>query len=259
MIRYSLICRDDRAFVASALCLPRRVTAVRLNRRRPGSARRSPPRRRSRRRRREASADASRTSAVVNLPTTLPLPCTRATLPDASIQRQPGRRRQLRRCTPACCSARRRREHRFEYRFGVLRTSRRSCERRASARRCTFAKYDGWRQGGRALSISPIVSSKGTRTWRDQARRRPQAFLRGGAVVLADDRGTGQVVVMPMWCTTRRAQRSGIVTPASAWRRSASCRSPTSLGEVTPRIGGEVLRSRIAFAIEERVGAHDSP
>jgi hypothetical protein len=143
----------------------------------------------------------------------------------------------------------------LEFRYGIMRRLEAIVQRTSISRTIQFSgKYDGWRQSASMpLSISAVVSVEGDNNFRQHYAPAVGAVLsRTIAQHLA-------VYVMPMWVhdtapATLDTQDSGIIGVGARVRIR-----PTTyvIGEVTPRVGGYVIRDpEYGFGIEKRVGAH---
>ena len=150
----------------------------------------------------------------------------------------------------------------LEYRFGIVRHLQAIVQRTSISQTVQFsAKYDGWRQGGgMPLSISPIVSIEGDRNFGASAGVAGKHFSPAvGAVVSRTIAERIGLYAMSMWVHNTPGaavgnRDTGILGLGARLRLMSTT---YFLGEVTPRIGGYVLRDpEFAFAIEKRVGAH---
>jgi hypothetical protein len=150
----------------------------------------------------------------------------------------------------------------LEYRFGLLRHLQAIVQRTSISQTVQFsAKYDGWRQGiNFPLSISPIVSIEGDRNFGASLRGDPKHFSPAvGAVFSRTFAERVGLYAMPMWVHNTPGaavgtRDTGILGLGGRLRVGAT---NYFIGEVTPRLGGYVLRDpEFAFGIEKRVGAH---
>lgn len=150
----------------------------------------------------------------------------------------------------------------LEYRFGILRHLEAIVQRTSISQTVQFsAKYDGWRQGGgMPVSISPIVSVEGDRNFGANTNGSPKHYSPAvGAVVSRTLAEHVALYAMPMWVhgTPGAAVPSEDTTMLGLGARLRLMPTTYVIGEVTPRLGGYVLRDpEYGFAIEKRVGAH---
>lgn len=150
----------------------------------------------------------------------------------------------------------------LEYRFGLLRHLQAVVQRTSISQTVQFsAKYDGWRQSATLpVSISAIVSIEGDHNFGATLHGAAKHFSPAlGAVVSRTIAERVGLYAMPMWVhnTPGAAVRSRDTGILGLGARLRVMSSTYFLGEVTPRLGGYVLRDpEYGFGIEKRVGAH---
>jgi hypothetical protein len=150
----------------------------------------------------------------------------------------------------------------LEYRFGVLRHLEAIIQRTSIGQTIQFsAKYDGWRQGGgMPVSISAIVSVEGERNFGANTNGEPKHYSPAvGAVISRTFAEHVALYAMPMWVhgTPGPSVPSEDTTIIGLGARLRVMPTTYLVGEVTPRVGGYVLRDpEFGFSLEKRVGAH---
>ena len=150
----------------------------------------------------------------------------------------------------------------LEYRFGVLRHLEAIVQRTSISQTVQFsAKYDGWRQGAAfPVSISPIVSVEGDKNFGANTGGAPKHYSPAvGAVLSRTFAEHVALYAMPMWVhgTPSPAEPSEDTTMLGLGARLRLMPTTYLVGEVTPRLGGYILRDpEFGFSIEKRVGAH---